>query len=116
MRVLIVDDAQEICQMHERIVKMLGHDARCVQDGPTAIEEAKRFRPDVVLLDICMPGMDGWEVAEQLRDEPATQDVRLVAVTAMTTPECQERCKQVGFDAHFGKPIRMAQWAAVLSG
>jgi len=62
-----------------------------------------------------MPGMDGWDVAEQLRADPQTRGVRLVAVTAMTSPECEQRSREVGFDAHYGKPIRLAEWPKVLT-
>ena len=116
MRVLIVDDAPDICWLHERFIRLLGHEARCVQTGAAAICEARQFHPDVILLDICMPGMDGWDVAEHLRADPETHDIRLVAVTAMTSPECERRSREAGFDAHYGKPVALAQWPRLLAG
>lgn len=115
MRVLVVDDSPDVCWAHEKLLRILGHDALGVQDGVTAIAEAKRFQPDVIVLDICMPGMDGWQVAEQLRADPQTSRLRLVAVTAMMGPECEQRSRDAGFDAHFAKPIRLTQWAGILS-
>lgn|SRR5487761_1409367 len=115
MRVLIVDDAHEICWVHERLLRMLGHEAQGVHDGRTTFTEAKKFRPDVILLDICMPNMDGWDVAEQLRADPETRDIRLVAITAMSSPECERRSREAGFDAHYGKPVSLSQWPAILA-
>lgn len=61
-----------------------------------------------------MPGMDGWDVAEQLRADPQTRAARLVAVTATMSPEYEQGSQEAGFDAHYGKPIRMGEWAGVL--
>lgn len=116
MRVLIVDDAPEICWVHEKLLRLMGHDVHGVQSSDTVVSEAKHFHPDVIVLDICMPGMDGWDVAEQLRADPETRDTRLVAVTAMTSPECEKRSKEAGIDAHYGKPVPMGQWSRVLCG
>jgi CheY-like chemotaxis protein len=115
MRVLIVDDEAEICSMHEKIVRMMGHEARSVQDGTAAIAETKRFHPDLVLLDVCMPGLDGWDVAKQLRADPETLGIRLVAITAMTGHDCQRRSMESGFDAHYNKPVPIAQWSKILA-
>ena len=115
MLVLIVDDEPEICLMHEKIVRIMGHEARCVQDGPAAIVATNRFHPDLILLDVCMPGMDGWDVAKQLRADPQTRSIRLVAITAMTGHDCHRRSLQSGFDAHYNKPVPMAQWSKILA-
>ena len=106
MRVLIVDDAPDICWVHEKLLRMMGHDALAVVDSRNALSEAKRFHPDVIVCD----------VAEELRADPETQHIRLVAVTAMTSEECERRSAEAGFDDHFGKPIPMEQWPEVLTG
>lgn len=116
MRVLIVDDVAEICWAHEKLLRILGHDALAVIDCRNVLAEAKRFRPDVILIDICMPHMDGWDVAEQLRADPETFNMRLVAVTAITGPEWEQLSADSGFDAHVGKPVHMKDWPAILSG
>lgn len=116
MRVLIVDDAPDICWVHEKLLRMMGHDALSVVDSRNALSEAKRFHPDVIVLDICMPYADGCDVAEELRADPETQHIRLVALTAMTGEECERRSSEAGFDDHFGKPLPMEQWPEVLTG
>ena len=116
MRILIVDDAPEICSAHERLLRTMGHEAIAVQDPRIVLTQAKHFHPDVILLDICMPGMDGWQVAEQLRADPDTRSLRIVAVTAMASRECERRSAAAGFDAHFNKPVRLDQWPAILCG
>lgn len=114
MKVLVVDDVPEICQMHERLVRVLGHDARCIGDPHLAIGEIKHFRPDVVLLDISMPGMDGWELARRIRAEPDINAVRLVAITALASPDDMHRSLEAGFNAHYRKPVSMEQWQDLL--
>ena len=115
MRVLIVDDSADICWVYQRQLQELGHEVFAVQDGRKALDYAKHFHPDVVVLDLCMPGMDGWEVARQFRADPKTRIVRLVAVTAMAGHASERRSADVGFDNHFGKPLRFEQWPRVLS-
>jgi two-component system CheB/CheR fusion protein len=116
MRILIVDDAPEICSDHQKLLRTMGHEAIAVQDPRIVLTQARHYLPDVILLDICMPGMDGWQVAEQLRADPATKYLRIVAVTSMASRECERRSAADGFDAHFNKPVRMEQWPAILSG
>jgi CheY-like chemotaxis protein len=114
-KILVVDDIPEICQLHERLVRLLGHEAQCLTDPRLAVDEAKRLQPDMVLLDIAMPGMDGWEVARQLRADPATHGIRLVAVTALSTPDDVRRSLDAGFDAHYRKPVSIEQWREILA-
>jgi CheY-like chemotaxis protein len=115
MRVLIIDDAPDICWAHQKLLRIMGHEAIAVQDAGQGIAQARHFQPDVILVDICMPGMDGWEVAEQLRADPATRVARLVAVSAiMKSPDCERRSAAAGFDAHFCKPVRLEDWPGIL--
>jgi CheY-like chemotaxis protein len=116
MRVLIVDDAAKICWAHEKMLRLLGHDALALIDGRNALAEAKKFHPDVILIDLCMPYMDGWDVAKQLRADPETLNMRLVAVTAMMSPDFERHSADSGFDAHVGKPVHVQDWPGILSG
>jgi CheY-like chemotaxis protein len=116
MRVLIVDDSPDVCQLHERLLRLMGHQSICLLDGRHALSEAKRFQPDVALLDICMPGMNGWDLAEQLRSDPDTRHIRLVAISALAATYDVSRSMQAGFDAHFCKPVGIKQWPSVLAG
>lgn len=115
MRILIIDDAPDICWAYQRQLQTLGHEVLAVQDGRKALDYAKHFHPDVILLDICMPGMNGWEIGAQLRADPETRIVRLIALTAMRSQASERRSADVGFDNHFEKPVRFEQWPRVLS-
>jgi CheY-like chemotaxis protein len=83
---------------------MLGHEARVAFDGPAALALAREAPPDVVLCDIGLPGMNGYQIARALRDAPETRGARLVAVTGYAQPEDLARAAEAGFDAHVAKP------------
>jgi signal transduction histidine kinase/DNA-binding response OmpR family regulator len=104
-RVLVVDDNVDGADSLARLLTLGGHAVSQAHDGPAALEEARSFRPDVVVLDIGLPGMDGYEVARCLRGEPATRDVILVALTGYGRDEDMVRSREVGFDYHFVKPV-----------
>jgi len=95
-------DAAETLQM---VVSTLGHDAETVHDGHAAIDAARRQRPDLVLLDISMPGMDGLTVARTMRSEPELGDIRVVALTGFGQQEDRRRSRDAGFDDHLVKPV-----------
>ena len=78
---------------------------RSAGDGPSALAEARSFRPEVVLLDIGLPGMDGYEVARALRSEPDGEQALIVAVSGYGQPEDRERSRVAGFDQHLLKPV-----------
>jgi PAS domain S-box-containing protein len=104
-RVLVVDDSIDNAKTLARILKLLGHDVRTAHDGQEAIEVAQRLRPELVLLDLGLPGMDGYEVARWLRKEDCCKGATIVAVTGYGQPEDQRRTREAGFDDHFVKPI-----------
>ena len=81
-----------------------------------AVPRALAFRPDAVLLDIGLPGMDGYEVAQQMRELPSLRDVRLVAVTGYGRAEDRLRAREAGFDEHLVKPVEAAVLDRVLAG
>ena len=86
------------------LLEMEGFEVKVANEGPTALEIAKDFRPDVVLLDIGLPGMNGFEVAQQLRKQPASRDALLIALTGYGEAESRLRSAQAGFDFHMVKP------------
>jgi CheY-like chemotaxis protein/two-component sensor histidine kinase len=102
-RVLIVDDNRDSVDTLAELIEMLGHDAEVAYDGPTAIAKARAHAPDLVLCDIGLPGMDGYEVARQIR-ACVPMDVRLVAVTGYAQPEDVLKAAEAGFDGHVAKP------------
>ena len=113
-RVLVVDDNRDITEAISTIVRLLGHDVRVASDGASALALAEEFHPDLVLLDIGMPGMDGFEVARRLREAGETP-VQLVAVTGWGDRLTRERSVAAGFDQHIVKPIGLAHLRALLA-
>jgi len=104
-RILVVDDNMDAGESMVTLLKLDGHDVRVTFDGLAAVESARDFRPQVVLLDIGLPGMDGYEVARRLRSHDETKDTCLIAVTGYGRIEDRERTFASGFDYHLTKPV-----------
>jgi CheY-like chemotaxis protein len=103
-RILIVDDNADAAESLAVLMRLDGHQTRTAGDGPTALQVANAFRPDVVLLDIGLPGMDGYEVARKLRENPADH-LLVAAVTGYGQEEDRQRSREAGIDEHLTKPI-----------
>jgi PAS domain S-box-containing protein len=108
-RVLVVDDNVDAATMLAALIRQLGHEVQIVHDGSAALEAAEGYRPEVILLDIGMPGMNGFEVARRLRELRRVPAVRIVAVTGWGKPEDRKRSREAGFDMHLMKPIELAE-------
>jgi CheY-like chemotaxis protein len=104
-RVLVVDDNLDNAESLSMFVRLLGHEVETAHDGLQAIEVAQRFGPDLVLLDIGLPKLDGYEVAQRLRAEGTCKAACLVAITGWGRDEDSERAKDAGFDHHLTKPV-----------
>lgn len=104
-RVLLIDDNEDAAESLAMMLRIEGHEVRTGFSATEAIALSLSWRPDVVLLDIGLPGMDGYEVARRLRAEPAVAPLRLVALTGYGQPEDIERSARSGFDAHLVKPV-----------
>lgn len=104
-RVLVVDDNEDNASSLALFLTMLGHEVLTANEGHDALKIALEQRPDVVLLDIGLPGMDGYEVASRLRDEPSIRDVVIIAISGYGQPEDMRRSKEAGFDQHLVKPL-----------
>ena len=104
-RVLVVDDNEDAADTLTTFLEMIGMHTRAVHDGPAALPAALSFRPDVVLLDIGLPGMNGYEVARALRAEPVLGRVALVALTGWGAEDDRRRAMEAGFDHHLTKPV-----------
>ena len=104
-RVLIVDDNVDAATMLAALVRQLGHEVTVVHDGSAALEAVEGYRPEVVLLDLGMPGMNGFEVARRLRELGRIPGLRIVAVTGWGKSADQERSREAGFDMHLMKPV-----------
>jgi PAS domain S-box-containing protein len=104
-RVLIVDDSEDGAESMGMLLEFAGHETFKAHDGVSALEAARRLRPDVVLLDIGLPRMNGYEVCRRIRQEPWGRTVTVVALTGWGQEEDRHRSREVGFDAHMVKPV-----------
>jgi len=115
-RVLIVDDNTDAAAMLKGALESLGHIVTTASDGPSALEMVRAFQPDVALLDIGLPVMDGYELARQMRRVPGlTRNLKLIAVTGYGLEADRERSSAAGFAAHLVKPVDLAELAAHLT-
>ncbi len=108
-RVLVVDDVPDSADTLTTLLGVLGHEVRSAYDGRTALNVLRDFQPDMVILDIGMPGMDGYEVARMIRQDPASAGVKLVAMTGYGQEEDQKKAAEAGFDLHLTKPVALAR-------
>jgi PAS domain S-box-containing protein len=114
-RVLVVDDNVDAAVMLAALVRHLGHDVLTVHDGEQALRVVESYRPQVILLDIGMPGLNGFEVAKRLRERGIQPQPRIVAVTGWGKAEDQARSREAGFDMHLMKPVEESQIRAALA-
>ncbi len=115
-RVLIVDDNVDAARAFAEVASLWKHDVRIASNGAAALELAKSYHPDVVLLDIGLPGMSGYQVAKQLRREPEFAKTLLVAVTGYGQEEDRRRSREAGFDHHLVKPVAPDELHDLLTG
>jgi PAS domain S-box-containing protein len=113
-RVLVVDDNEDAAETLAELVELFGHEAEVAYDGPSAVAKARTSRPDLVLCDIGLPGMDGYAVARELRADRAT-GVQLVAVSGYARPEDVAKAARAGFDSHVAKPLDPEKLERVLA-
>lgn len=104
-RVLVVDDNADAAEMLGEMLSLAGHVVSVKNDPITALESVQEFQPDVAVLDIGLPGMTGYELAERLRDTVSCQGCRLVALTGYGQEQDRRRSASAGFDHHLVKPV-----------
>jgi CheY-like chemotaxis protein len=104
-RVLVVEDNKDGAQILARLLSVWGHDVAVAHDGPAALEVARAHHPEVVLLDIGLPGMNGYQVAQHLKEEDGMETTLFVALTGYGQLEDQRESFAAGFDRHLVKPI-----------
>ena len=114
--ILVVDDDPEIVTMLNTRLTKRGYKVATAGDGHKAIEIAKREKPDVVLLDVMMPGKSGWEVARALKQDPVTQHVKIVMVSAIGEKTNEITAPIYGADAHVDKPFEFEKLEKVIAG
>jgi CheY-like chemotaxis protein len=114
LRVLIVDDNRDAADSLAMLLRITGNEIRTSYDGLEALQVASDFRPEVVLLDIGLPKIDGHEVAQRLRREPWGQRICLIAVTGWSDESDRARSRAAGFDHHLVKPLDTGHLAKLL--
>jgi CheY-like chemotaxis protein len=104
-RVLIIEDNLDSVGIFALLLRDMGHIVEYAINGYAGLEAARRFRPQIVLLDIGLPGIDGFEVCRRIKRDPELRHIRVIAVTASAQEECRVRSKAVGCELHLVKPV-----------
>jgi PAS domain S-box-containing protein len=115
LRVLAVDDNVDACVMLAHLLRMKGHGVETAHTGSAALQSARARKPDVVLLDIGLPEIDGYEVARRMRAVPALKNIWIVAITGYGNDDDIQLAREAGFDAHLLKPVDLAELERLLS-
>jgi len=115
LRVLIVEDNRDAARMEMLLIQQFGHEVAVAHDGPSGIDLARTFQPDAMLIDIGLPGLNGYEVAARLRSE-GFHAVTLIAVSGYGQPQDQRRSREAGFNAHLVKPVGGDALVSALKG
>ena len=113
-RILIVEDSRDSRDMLRYLLERAGHEVHEAGDGPSGVDAILKVRPDIALVDVGLPGLDGYEVARRVRASEGGRTVRLVALTGYGLPEDHRRSHEAGFDTHLVKPVDAARLAAVI--
>ena len=113
-RILVVDDNRDAARSLARLLALYGHEVQTAHDGPAALEAARTHIPEIILLDIGMPRMDGLEVARRLRQESCLKEVMLVALTGYGQDRDRRRSREAGFDVHLVKPVEFEHLQTIL--
>lgn len=114
LRILVVEDNHDGAETLTTLLRTMGHEVHVVLDGGVAVEAATRFRPELVLLDLGLPTLDGYQVCRRLREQPWGSSVRVVAMTGWGDPEAQRAVMAAGFDRHLVKPVEETDLLAAL--
>ena len=115
LKVLVADDNEDSAMTLSMILKILGSDVRTANDGMEAVEVATAFRPDVILLDIGMPRLNGYDTARRIREQPWGKNTVLVALTGWGQEEDRQKSHDAGFDTHMVKPVELAALEELLA-
>ena len=113
--IVVVDDDRDAREMLSEYLAFCGFAVHQAEDGREAIDVAERVRPAVILIDLMMPRMDGWEAARRLKTDASTRNITIVAVSACTKPGDQERARRVGCDEFVCKPVDLEYLAGLVN-
>lgn len=114
LRILVVEDNRDAAETLRDILEMFGHEVEVAYSGPAGVEAARQFRPEVVLCDLGLPGMDGYAVATELRRDPSTASAGIIAISGYGQEEDRRRSQEAGFDLHLTKPVDPAELQRLL--
>ena len=115
-RVLVVEDHRDSAEMLSEVLQAYGCVTRLAHDGPAALEIAQSFKPDIALVDISLPQMDGYEVARRIRRLPGLRDMKLIALTGHSEAAHRSQSEQAGFDRHLVKPVDPEELRRLIRG
>ncbi len=107
-RILVVDDARASAETLALLLRAIGHDVSTAHDGRSAVDWTLKNKPEIVFLDIAMPGMDGYEVARRIRETVGLEEIVLVALTGYGQEDDRRRASEAGFNHHLTKPTSLA--------
>src|SRR5262249_22306193 len=113
--ILVVDDNKDVADSLGMMLKLMGNDVHIVHDGYQAVKEAGSFRPELILMDIGMPKLNGYDAARRIRQQPWSQGMVLVALTGWGQDEDKRRAAEAGFDHHFTKPLNLTDLEKLLA-
>jgi CheY-like chemotaxis protein len=113
-RILVVEDNMDNYELVRFILERAGYDVFLAVNGRDGVAAARLQKPDLILMDLTMPEMDGWLAAEKLKADDITKTIPLYALTAHTLPSDRKRAKEAGFDGYVSKPIHMAGFLDVI--
>lgn len=114
-RILIVEDNPDNLELVSFLIQRAGFEALQASNGVQGVAVARQYKPDLVLLDLAMPDMDGWTMARTLKSDPATKSIPLVALTAFSLPGDRRRALEAGCDGYLTKPIHVATFIKEIS-
>jgi CheY-like chemotaxis protein len=115
-RILVVDDNVDAAESAAEILRLLGNEVLVAHDGLAAVDAVEEWHPEIVLLDIGLPGIDGYEVAKRVRQTAYGKNVRLVALTGWGQDQDRQRTSDSGFDQHWVKPVGLEKLKEISSG
>jgi two-component system, cell cycle response regulator DivK len=115
LRVLLVEDNQDNFELVHFLLDRAGYEVLAGHDGREALDMARKELPDLILMDLSMPGMDGWVAGRELKADPATSRIPLLALTAHTLPGDRKRTMESGFDGYISKPIDVVHFGEMIA-
>jgi len=113
-RVLLAEDHPGTIEVMQTELEVLGYEVVVAQDGQEAVEKAAAESPDIIVMDIIMPKLDGFQAAARIRENPRTKDIPILAATALARPGDRERCLESGCDGYIAKPFTHRQLGAAI--